>query len=370
MRFSKDQRLAIAWVKQHVAGFGGDGEAITIFGESAGGNSVINHVAAPASAGLFRAAIIESGAYDMGAGTIADAEKVYDTLKTKMNCADLACLRAAPASALLAALPEATHWGPVVDGHALTATPVALISHGQHNKVPIMMGSNRDEGAFFTLLEKLPWQMTEVQYDILSTKTIPNATERAMVKMLYASGGNYPYPANLGPFSHWWWVYTRGFTDQVPGLGPCAVRWLAKLLVDNGTPSVHAYLFAEPTACNITAYPWECSVLEQSIPGITTSNPIVVPHAVEINYAFGVTPLMPVGDQVRLAQTASQYWAAFGRSGKDPNLEGLTAWPSYVPTDDTILRLEGASGGGVRLQSHLRKEVCDFWQSTLPEVVA
>ncbi len=58
----EDQRLALAWAKKHISAFGGSGEAITIFGESAGGNSVINHIAAEASAGLFARAIVESGA--------------------------------------------------------------------------------------------------------------------------------------------------------------------------------------------------------------------------------------------------------------------------------------------------------------------
>jgi para-nitrobenzyl esterase len=73
----QDQRAAILWVKQHIGAFGGDGGDITIFGESAGGNSVLNHLAQPASFGLYRKAIIESGVYNFGAGTMASAEKGY-----------------------------------------------------------------------------------------------------------------------------------------------------------------------------------------------------------------------------------------------------------------------------------------------------
>ena len=55
----------MAWVKEHIGAFGGDGDDITIFGESAGGNAVINHLAQPASFPLYKKAIIESGAYDL-----------------------------------------------------------------------------------------------------------------------------------------------------------------------------------------------------------------------------------------------------------------------------------------------------------------
>jgi para-nitrobenzyl esterase len=60
----EDQRLAMSWARQHIAAFGGDPEQITIFGESAGGNSVINHLAQSASFPLYQRAIVESGAYE------------------------------------------------------------------------------------------------------------------------------------------------------------------------------------------------------------------------------------------------------------------------------------------------------------------
>ena len=86
--------------------------------------------------------------------------------------------------------------------------------------------------------------------------------------------------------------FTRYSTDTVPGLGPCAVRWLSRMLLKGGTPSVHAYFFAQPTACNAAREPALCKGLEAAIPGIVTTNAIVVPHASEIQYAFGVTAVM------------------------------------------------------------------------------
>ena len=71
---------------------------VAVFGESAGGNSVINHLAQPASFGLYEKAIVESGAYNTGARPLADAQTAYVSLLGKLQCSDLDCLLAKDAA--------------------------------------------------------------------------------------------------------------------------------------------------------------------------------------------------------------------------------------------------------------------------------
>jgi para-nitrobenzyl esterase len=328
-----DQQAAIAWVKRNAVAFGGDPNRITIFGESAGGASVLSQLASPLATGLFSRGIIESGSY-VNTPTLPEAEAAGAAYASAVGCPGQtsACLRALPVATLLAQEPSG--YVPTVDGTILPLNPKVAIATGDFNRVPVIDGTNADEYRLFTGLD------FDLVSGPLTTATYPDAIA-AEVGSAVAPYVLAEYPASSYP-------------------SPDAANSAA---LTDAAFSCDALFLDESFAKYVPAYAYEFADIhapELFLPPV--SFPYQAAHASELQYIFNLTvpypqPLDPA--QEALAATMVNYWTSFARNDK-PFSQGNLYWPPYSPKFDDMIHLDTPNSP---FTSFSREHGCAFWRA-------
>jgi para-nitrobenzyl esterase len=311
-----DQIAALKWVQQNIGAFGGDTTKVTLFGESAGGGSVLTMMTSPLSRGLFQQAIIESGGGRDGLGgmpllsTAANGKPSAESsgvafAKSKgiqgTDSASLDALRKLPATAIVDGLNMAsmfqaagTYSGPMIDGKIVLETPQSTFLAGHQMKIPVMIGANsRDIGFSFAKTMQEVFAPFGASHDRALAAYNPDNTSDVSV------------------------VGTRIAADHMM-VEPA--RFVAREVAASGQPA-YGYRFSHVAVS--MRKEWDGA-----------------PHATEIPFVFDTVKaryeaaLDPADSAI--AATTNGYWAAFAKTG-DPNGDGRPHWPAYTAQTDILM---------------------------------
>src|SRR5512139_436665 len=343
-----DQQAALRWVRENIGAFGGDPRNVTIFGESAGGNSVCMQLISPSAKGLFDKAISQSGGCVGTPLGPVTPDKAYGSGRKfagSLGCTDqptmVACLRGKPAGDFggdflsMWGLNDLS-WTPVIDGKVIKESTGSAIRSGRYTKVPLIVGSNKNEGRLFTAVQYHVLQGRRSTADDLNT-----AITRRAPAAEQAMRAAYP-PASADNAD----LALSDFTTD--GLFACAALFTSRAAASNPGQRVYQYEFADP---------------KPPLSDLDPLMPLGDYHVAEVFYLFKTMQNVPLllglnADQQRLSEQMLGYWTTFARTG-DPNGPGTPAWPAFTSRSSRAQRL--TSQGTAPFGSFAGDHHCDLW---------
>ncbi len=324
-----DMLAALEWVRDNIAGFGGDPGNVTIFGESGGGAKVCTLLAMPSARGLFHKAIVQSGAVvrlrepDRAARLTEAVLRALEIERTELHR-----LRDVSMARLLAAIEPAqravgaSRWplfdrypfGPTVDGTLLPRHPFVPDAPGASADIPLLIGDMGDEMASFLAHDDAVWHRT--------------LTEAEMVARVGAVAGAHTERVVE--------TYRRKLPDASP-----AERLIATLTDSNFR--LRSLIVAERKAAGggapvwMYSFAWRTPVFEGRLGAF---------HALDVPFTFDTIDLTKATDNSAtargLADLMAGTWAHFAHTGR-PAHERLPEWPAYTANRRATMVLDAAA---------------------------
>jgi para-nitrobenzyl esterase len=343
-----DQEAALRWTRANIARFGGNPRAVTLAGESAGAYSVCAILSSPPARGLFARAIMQSGSCrsDSTAAALAHGEAFARAAGCPQVVSMARCLRGRSTRQVLGDRKYPPDHLPIVGGELLPVAPAQAVADGDIAHVPVLIGTNRDEGRLFA-------------------KRFAHARRRAYVRIIRAEFGlratevltRYPwtrFPARYRT------AYALGtvWTDSgfVYGIGGCGEQRLAEEFAARSPTWFYEFDDRAAPAVN------------RKLPGYllgaghTTELPFMWPsYNGSSNLYAKLTP-----SQHELSRWMLRYWGAFVRTG-DPAVAGQAPWPGYGNSRRLMLLLPGSASHAIPTARFSAEHACRFWDALRDE---
>jgi len=336
-----DQVLALKWVYDNIAKFGGDPSNITIFGESAGAYSVISLLAMPAAKGLFSRVIAESMPFIDPKVTKKPTKQLMRALGVKIG--DIDTLRKMTPEEIIKAQNEVTKqnglaFRPIIYGDAFPTHPLTIIKEGKCKDVDLMMGTNLNEAKLFTSLDP---NLRDINDD------------KAILFYLGAMGINSENAQNI---INTYREAREGILSNEPkelldAIATDLMFRAATLQIleaqSKFQQNTYNYLFT-----------WKTSIYD----GMFGSC-----HALELPFVFnsfkdpGMKALVGnASNTENLCERMMDAWLSFARDG-NPNHDGIPNWPTYEEKNRSTLVL----GNEIKIANSLFDKERKVWDKIL-----
>ena len=298
----RDLIAALGWVRDNIAGFGGDPDGVTLMGESAGGKNICALSTSPAARGLFRRVAIQSGSATTVFGSLAEATPVAEAVFRATGLDGPRDLLSLPAEQVIDAQiaglkdwPQAWPIRPSVDGEIMPRPPLDAVRAGATRHLAMIIGTCRDEWALFSPPGQPVLPLEPRQLGKLDPATM--ATMEARYAAALPETGDYDRRVRLLTAEHFWMPSVR-FAEAHAAAG--GEVWMFRFDL-------------ESDAGPFTGY---------------------APHAADLQFIFDAPPeSLSLGlsrSEPALARAVNAMWARWAVSGL-ADLDGAPSWPSYRP---------------------------------------
>ncbi|GLD67629.1 carboxylesterase 5A-like isoform X1 [Lates japonicus] len=350
-----DQLAALRWVKENIEAFGGDPQAVTVAGESAGGISASILTLSPQAKGLFQRAIFQSGVATLGTYTTSHPlsyAKIVANL-TECDCSSteelVQCMRGKSKEELIEATKKMKIFlGGVVDGVFLTDTAEELLKRKEVLMVPVMMGITNHEFGWILPQSFAPpgWENGMNRESVLAVVNMFNPTGASSANSLIAD--EYLKEAKTPE------EIRDGFTEI-----------MGDLLMTLPVVKVAGYHLGVGVPVYMYEFVYRAEIHKHTRPSFVKAD-----HADDVGFMFGGCfwngRIKIIGnitkEDERLCRTMMAYWANFAGTGS-PNGPGLVSWPQYSSQRQEYLEL----GLTQTVRQKLKKDRVHFATVTLPQ---